>query len=73
MRSFQNTWLFVAERTRMSSNSPPHWLQVWLSILVGAVGVYAALWVAAKVFRVGLLMHGKPPNFTTLVRWIRMA
>ena len=26
-----------------------------------------------KVFRVGLLMHGKPPNFKTLVKWVRMA
>jgi ABC-2 type transport system permease protein len=31
------------------------------------------MWVAGKVFRVGLLMHGKPPNFATLVRWVRMA
>ena len=22
---------------------------------------------------VGLLMHGKPPNFATLIRWARMA
>ena len=32
-----------------------------------------ALWFAGKVFRVGLLMHGKPPSLRTLVRWSRMA
>jgi ABC-2 type transport system permease protein len=58
---------------RMTSTSPPPLWQVWLSILVGVASVYAALWVAAKVFRVGLLMTGKPPDFRTLVRWVRMA
>jgi ABC-2 type transport system permease protein len=46
---------------------------VWLSIAVGIAGAYAALWAAAKVFRVGLLMYGKPPNLPTLWRWIRQA
>jgi ABC-2 type transport system permease protein len=58
---------------RLASTSPPPWWQVWLSILVGAAAVYGALWFAAKVFRVGLLMYGKPPNFKTLIRWVRMA
>ena len=58
---------------RMSSTTPPPLWQVWLSILVGIAGVYAALWAATKVFRVGLLMYGKPPNLPTLWRWIRHA
>jgi len=58
---------------RMSSIAPPPLWQVWLSILVGIAGAYAALWAAAKVFRVGLLMYGKPPNLPTLWRWIRQA
>ncbi|HEX7485572.1 MAG TPA: ABC transporter permease [Vicinamibacterales bacterium] len=58
---------------RMASQSPPPMWQVWLSIAVGAGGAYAALWFAAKVFRVGLLMYGKPPTFGTLVRWARMS
>ena len=58
---------------RMSSTAPPPYWQVWLAILVGVVGVYASLWFAAKVFRIGLLMHGKPPNLATLIRWVRMA
>ena len=40
---------------------------------VGAASVYAAVWFAAKVFRVGLLMHGKPPDLRTLIRWVRLA
>ena len=58
---------------RMSSTSPPPLWQVWLSILVGLASVYAALWFAAKVFRIGILMFGKAPDFKTLIRWVRMA
>jgi ABC-type Na+ efflux pump permease subunit len=58
---------------RATSNTPPPAWQVWLSIAIGVASVYATLWFAAKVFRVGLLLHGKPPNFATLVRWVRMA
>jgi len=58
---------------RMTSSTPPPVWQVWLSILIGAVSVYAALWFAAKVFRVGVLMYGKAPNFATLIRWARLA
>ncbi len=58
---------------RMTSSTPPPLWQVWLSIAIGAASVYAAVWFAAKVFRVGLLMHGKPPNLATLWRWVRMA
>ena len=58
---------------RMTSSTPPPDWQVWLSILIGIAGVYVALKMAAKVFRIGLLMYGKPPNFKTLIKWIRMA
>jgi len=58
---------------RMTSTSPPPLWQVWLSILVGIASAYAAVWFAAKVFRIGILMYGKPPDFKTLIRWVRMA
>ncbi len=63
---------FVMILRLTSSTPPPDW-QVWVSILIGIAGVYAALKIAAKVFRIGLLMYGKPPNFKTLIKWIRMA
>ncbi|MDQ7008346.1 MAG: ABC transporter permease [Acidobacteriota bacterium] len=58
---------------RMASTAPPPLWQVLLSVLVGIGGVYVALRMAAKVFRIGLLMYGKPPSFKTLLQWIRMA
>jgi len=58
---------------RMTSSTPPPAWQVWLTIAIGLAAVYGLLWAAAKVFRIGLLMFGKPPNFATLIRWVRMA
>ena len=58
---------------RLASADPPPAWQVWISIALGVAGVVGATWVAAKVFRIGLLMFGKPPNFATLVRWVRAA
>ena len=56
---------------RMTSNTPPPFWQVWLSIAIGIGSAYCAIWFTAKVFRIGLLMFGKAPNFATLVRWVR--
>ena len=58
---------------RMASTQPPPWWEAWLSIGTGLVSVVAAVWVAAKVFRIGLLMYGKPPDLKTLIRWVRAA
>jgi ABC-type Na+ efflux pump permease subunit len=57
---------------RMASASPPPLWESLLSVVVSAAGAVAMLWLASKVFRIGLLMFGKPPNFATLVRWVRM-
>ncbi len=57
---------------RLGSSTPPPSWQVWLSIGIGVASMAAAVWFAGKVFRIGLLMHGKPPSFATLLRWVRM-
>ncbi|MEL6497655.1 MAG: ABC transporter permease [Planctomycetota bacterium] len=58
---------------RVASTEPPPLWQVGLAVAISAITCYVAVWMAAKVFRVGLLMYGKPPNFRTLIKWIRMA
>jgi ABC-type Na+ efflux pump permease subunit len=62
-----------AMMTRMASESPPPAWQIWLTVLIGLGTVCAAIWFASKIFKVGLLMHGKPPTFATLIRWARNA
>jgi ABC-2 type transport system permease protein len=63
---------FVMVLRLSGSEKIPAW-EVPVSILVGVVSVIVAGWGAAKIFRIGVLMYGKPPNFATLMRWIRMA
>lgn len=58
---------------RLTSNAPPPAWQIWLSVAISCLAVVASVWVAAKVFRIGLLMFGRPPSFATLVKWIRDA
>jgi ABC-2 type transport system permease protein len=54
---------------RMTSSAPPPWWQVLLSIALGLLYAAATIWFAAKVFRIALLLHGRPPNLATLLRW----
>ncbi|MFO0832691.1 MAG: ABC transporter permease [Phycisphaerales bacterium] len=58
---------------RISGSEPVPLWQIPASIVVGVLTVLVLVWAAAKVFRIGVLMYGKPPNFATLIRWVRMA
>ena len=58
---------------RLSTNTPPQIWQTIPAILVNAAGAYFALRFAAKVFRIGLLMFGKPPTLRTLILWAKMS
>lgn len=65
-------FVMMMRLTSSQASDIPAWQPV-VSVLVGIIGAYCCVWLAAKVFRVGLLMYGKPPNFKTLVKWVRMA
>ncbi len=58
---------------RLTGSEPPPAWQTWLAILVGLLTAAFCAWFSAKIFRVGVLMYGKPPNLRTLVKWVRMA
>lgn len=58
---------------RLAGSEPVPLWQVAGGLAVGLLSVIVAAWAAAKIFRVGALMHGKPPNMATLIRWVRMA
>ena len=57
---------------RMATVSLP-WYEIVGSILSVALGCVLAVWLAARIYRVGLLMYGKRPSFRELVRWVRYA
>ena len=51
-------------------------LPIWelaATTLVALLGVAVMVFAAVKIFRVGVLMYGKPPSFWGLLKWIRYA
>lgn len=50
---------------------PPWQIALSLALMVAAGAI--ALKVAAKVFRIGLLLYGKTPNLPEIMRWVRQS
>ena len=57
--------------TRIAATPPPPLWEIALSIALLAGSALLAMRFAARVFRVGVLMYGKPPTFRELGRWMR--
>jgi len=47
------------------------WWQIVISLLILVLTFIAVVWLAAKVYRVGILMYGKKINYKELMKWIR--
>jgi len=47
------------------------WWQIIISLLLLVLTFIAVVWLAAKVYRVGILMYGKKINYKELMKWIR--
>jgi len=56
---------------RLAMTPPPPMWQVGLSVVLTVGTAVCLVWAAGRIFRVGLLMQGKPPNLPELLRWIR--
>jgi ABC-2 type transport system permease protein len=47
------------------------WWEIILSLLSLGAGFLGCVWLAAKVYRTGILMYGKKASFKELWRWIK--
>jgi ABC-2 type transport system permease protein len=45
------------------------WWQPWVGLVGMTAGVIAISWVAARIFRVAILLQGKPPSLAELAKW----
>ncbi|HLL15637.1 MAG TPA: ABC transporter permease [Pyrinomonadaceae bacterium] len=57
---------------RIVTEQPPFW-QIALSLGVGLASVVLLVWVAARIYRVGMLMYGKSASLPEVVRWLRQS
>lgn len=57
---------------RLAVTEVPLW-EVALSFLLLVGSFVGAVWVSARIYRVGILMYGKKANLRDLVRWVGQA
>jgi ABC-2 type transport system permease protein len=57
---------------RIAVHDPPIW-QIALSLIVMIATIGAALFICGRIYRVGILMHGKRPTIREVARWLRYA
>ncbi len=55
---------------RIAIHQPP-WYEIAAAIASMAITLLAVLWLAARIYRVGILMYGKKPNLPEIIRWLR--
>jgi ABC-2 type transport system permease protein len=49
------------------------WIEVGLTLLGVLAACAGAVWLSARIYRVGLLMYGKRPSLSEVARWVRSA
>ncbi|MGI8469261.1 MAG: ABC transporter permease [Pyrinomonadaceae bacterium] len=57
---------------RILAETPPFW-QIALSILVNGLAIACLVWLAARIYRVGMLMYGKRATIPEVWKWIRQS
>ena len=55
---------------RIVTQTPSFW-QIALSLMIGAITVVLLLWLASRIYRVGMLMYGKKASISEVWRWVR--
>jgi ABC-2 type transport system permease protein len=57
---------------RIVTETPPLW-QILLSFGIGIATVVGLMWLAARIYRVGMLMYGKKASIPEVLKWIRQS
>jgi ABC-2 type transport system permease protein len=57
---------------RILAETPPFW-QIALAILLNSLAIAGLVWLAARVYRVGMLMYGKRATIPEVWKWIRQS
>jgi ABC-2 type transport system permease protein len=57
---------------RIVTETPPLW-QIVLSLVIGFATAIGLIWLASRIYRVGMLMTGKKATIPEVMRWVRQA
>jgi ABC-2 type transport system permease protein len=57
---------------RIAATNVPLW-EIAASVVLTSGTVIGLIWIAAKIYRVGILMYGKKPKLKDLIKWVRLA
>jgi ABC-2 type transport system permease protein len=57
---------------RIVTETPPLW-QILLSLGIGIATAIGLIWVASRIYRIGMLMTGKKATIPEVMRWIRQS
>jgi ABC-2 type transport system permease protein len=48
----------------------PAWWEIALSLATLTLSIIGMMWVASRIFRIGILLTGKRPSLKELFRWV---
>jgi len=65
-------WSPIVMVVRIVTQTPPLW-QIALSFSLGVAAVVLLLWLASRIYRVGMLMYGKKATIPEVWRWVKQA
>jgi ABC-2 type transport system permease protein len=57
---------------RIVTETPPLW-QILLSLGIGLATIVGLVWLASRIYRVGMLMYGKKATIPEVWRWVRQS
>ncbi len=62
----------ITMMVRIVTETPPLW-QILLSLAIGFTTAIGLIWLASRIYRVGMLMYGKKASIPEVIRWVKQA
>lgn len=60
----------ITMMVRITTQTPPFW-EIALSFLLGVGTILLLVWIASRIYRIGMLMYGKKATISEVIRWVR--
>ncbi|MCK5677962.1 MAG: ABC transporter permease, partial [Flavobacteriaceae bacterium] len=47
------------------------WWQITISLILLLITFLGVVWLASKIYRIGILMYGKKVNYKEIYKWLK--